>query len=430
MNIASRFSIKNRTYLLVLLSVAVALILSLVSNNGLNAIRVELNDLILATKIERYTTKIILEEQNYRLNANGSVSDFSAANHAYENTIRHIEGIYQTLNEIENLERNDLLLADLKKTRQSTEEYKTLYLRGVSLLTELNNQANILETEGENITLNIQQYVESKRLEIKKHMNKKTVEKINNGSNIWQYTYVTRLHEKKYRLSPSDEVFDSFKKDYQFMQSEWLRLEGLSDQDSEFEKLMKFNIAAKKYEAAMLLWVDLNKQLVTDVLPQMNYLGGSVIISAIQSAKRSIKYVEEKRNNIAITLLAVSVLTIILGIVFGSLIAKSISTAVSSFQSGLLNFFEYLNQKQKTAQPIVVQGNDEISVMAEVVNKNIVNIQSLLNRKTNYQNALLEWFKVDYLDDNITINKATELSAKALNVERVSIWFLMTTKQF
>ncbi len=89
MNIASRFSIKNRTYLLVLLSVAVALILSLVSNNGLNAIRVELNDLILATKIERYTTKIILEEQNYRLNANGSVSDFSAANHAYENTIRH-----------------------------------------------------------------------------------------------------------------------------------------------------------------------------------------------------------------------------------------------------------------------------------------------------------------------------------------------------
>ncbi len=125
---------------------------------------------------------------------------------------------------------------------------------------------------------------------------------------------------------------------------------------------MKFNIAAKKYEAAMLLWVDLNKQLVTDVLPQMNYLGGSVIISAIQSAKRSIKYVEEKRNNIAITLLAVSVLTIILGIVFGSLIAKSISTAVSSFQSGLLNFFEYLNQKQKTAQPIVVQGNIEYVV--------------------------------------------------------------------
>ena len=428
MNIASRFSIKNRTYLLVLLSVAVALILSLVSNNGLNAIRVELNDLILATKIERYTTKIILEEQNYRLNANGSVSDFSAANHAYENTIRHIDGIYQTLNEIENLERNDSLLEDLKKTRQSTEEYKTLYLRGVSLLTELNKQASILETEGENITLNIQQYVEAKRLEIKKYLNKKTVEKINNGSNIWQYTYVTRLHEKKYRLNPDDEVFESFKKDYQFMQSEWLRLESLSDQEFEFEKLKKFNIAAKKYETAMLLWVDLNKQLVTDVLPQMNYLGGSVIISAIQSAKRSIKYVEEKRNNIAITLLTVSVLTIILGLVFGSLIARSISTAVSSFQSGLLNFFEYLNQKQKTAQPIVVQGNDEISVMAEVVNKNIANIQSLLNRKTNYQNALLEWFKVDYLDDNITINKATEVSAKVLNVERVSIWLFNDDK--
>ena len=163
-------------------------------------------------------------------------------------------------------------------------------------------------------------------------------------------------------------------------------------------------------------------------LPQMNYLGGSVIDSAIKSAKQSIKYVEEQRNSIAITLLTVSILTIILGVVFGSLIARSITTAVSSFQGGLLNFFEYLNQKQKTAQPIIIQGNDEISVMAEVVNKNIVNIQSLLNRKTNYQNALLEWFKVDYLDDNITINKATELSAKALNVERVSIWLFNDDK--
>ena len=97
-------------------------------------------------------------------------------------------------------------------------------MKAVSLLNELNRQATILETEGEDITLQIQQYVESKRLEINQYLNKKTIEKINNGSNIWQYTYVTRLHEKKYRLSPDDIVFGSFKKDYQFMMSEWDRL--------------------------------------------------------------------------------------------------------------------------------------------------------------------------------------------------------------
>ena len=71
MNIANRLSIKNKTYLLVLLSVIVALILSLVSKNGLNAVHIELNEMIHATKIERYTNKLILEEQKYRLNANG-----------------------------------------------------------------------------------------------------------------------------------------------------------------------------------------------------------------------------------------------------------------------------------------------------------------------------------------------------------------------
>lgn len=55
MNIASQIFIKSKTYLLVLLSVVVALVLSFVSSTGLNTIRTELNDLIFATEIERYT---------------------------------------------------------------------------------------------------------------------------------------------------------------------------------------------------------------------------------------------------------------------------------------------------------------------------------------------------------------------------------------
>ena len=254
MNIANQFSIKNKTYLLVLLSVVVALVLSFVSKNGLNVLRIELDDLVFATKIERYTNKLILEEQSYRLNANGSVYNFAAANQAYDNAMGHVDEIYQVLDQIDDMDRGNLLLEDLQKTRQSTNEYKSLYLRGVSLLSELNKQANILETEGEYITLQIQQYVESKRGEIKKYLNQKAIEKINNGSNIWQYTYVTRLHEKKYRLSPDDIVFGSFKKDYQFMMSEWDSLKKISDQAFEYEKLDKFNSSAQRYNSAMLLW--------------------------------------------------------------------------------------------------------------------------------------------------------------------------------
>ncbi|MCK5001872.1 MAG: EAL domain-containing protein [Gammaproteobacteria bacterium] len=430
MNIANQLSIKNKTYLLILLSVVVALILSIVSNNGFNSIHTEVDEMVYATKIERYTNKLILEEQNYRLNANGSVYDFSAANQAYENAIKYVDEIYQILNQIDKLglDDSDILIVNQQQTRRATDEYKSLYLKGVSLLTELNKQANILGTEGEYITLQIQQYVESKRVEIKNNLSEKTVEKINNGSNIWQYTYVTRLSEKEYRLSPDDEVFESFKKDYQFMMSEWLRLKGMSDQTFEFDKLDKFKTSAENYESAMLLWVDLNKQLVAEVLPEMKRLGSGVISNAIQSAERSVQHMSEKRKVIAATLFVVSLLTIVLGVMFGAAIARSISSVVSSFQDGLLNFFRYLNQEQNSAQPIVIHGNDEISVMAKMVNENIIKIQGVLDRKVDYQKALLEWSMVDYQDDYVTIHSATELSAKALHVERVSIWLFNDDK--
>lgn len=422
MQIVNQLSIKNKTYLLILLSVVVALVLSLVSNNGLNAIRVELDDLIFSTKIERYTNRLILKEQAYRLNANGSVYNFKAANEAYDDAIIYVEKIYQALDETNDLDQTSLLQNNLRETRQSTDQYKNLYLIGVSLLTELNSQANILETEGDYITQQIQQYIEAKRLELKRYLSKKTVEKINNGSNIWQYTYVTRLHEKKYRFSPDDAVLDTFNKDYHFMMNEWQRLKEMSDQDFEFKKLANFNNSAKKYESAMLLWADLNRQLVTDVLPKMKILGDDVIRHSIQSAENSVKHMSNKHNSIALTLLVVSIATILLGILFGAMIARSISSVVTRFHSGLLNFFQYLNQQQITAQPIMIHGHDEIAVMAEMVNENIIKIQNEVDRKADYQQALLEWSKVDYQDDNLTINKATELSAKALHVERVSIW--------
>jgi len=424
MNIVNHLSIKSKTYLLVSLSVVVALILSLLSNNGLNSIRLEMDELIYSTKIERYTSKLIHEEHKYRLNTNGSVYNRQAADMAYEDALIYADEIQKTLKEINtsNFHKHELSLKNLQKIRRSTTEYEELYIKAASLLTELNNQADILESEGEYITLQIQQYVEAKRVEIKKFMLKKTIEKINNGSNIWQYTYVTRLHEKKYRLNPDEAVFDAFKKDYLFMMSEWQRLKAMSDQAFEFEKLEKFSSSAQKYENAMLLWVSLNKQLVTQILPKMKQLGSSVIDSSIKSAENSIKHVSDKRNSIAILLLTVSTITIFFGIFFGTLIARSISSVITSFQNGLLNFFQYLNQQQETAMPIVVPGNDEISTMAEVVNENIIKIQNVLDRKSGYQQALMEWSKVDYQDEKTTLRKATELSANALHVERVSIW--------
>jgi len=362
-NIFNNTSIKSKAYILVFLSVLVALVLSLVSNSGLNTIRSELNKLIFSTEIERYTNKLILEEQNYRLHANGSVNNFVVANQAYEDAIHYVDKIYLILDEIEDVEDQHYSKQSAQATHKLISEYKKLYTHGVSLLTGLNTQAGILESEGEYITLRIQQYVESKRLEIKQELSQKTVEKINNGSNIWQYTYVTRLHEKKYRLNPDPLVFDAFKKDYQFMSSEWKRLKKMSDQSFEFKTLDNFNRASQAYNNAMSQWVDLNNQLVTEVLPQMKKLGNNIISSAIQSANRSVERMTEKRNNIAITSLVISVLTIVLGALFGAKIARSISSPLEALEKQALAISE-----GKYESTIKISTKDEIGKLANAFN--------------------------------------------------------------
>ncbi len=389
-NIVNKLSIKNRTYLLVLLSVVVALVLLFVSNNGLNAIRTEQDNLIFSTNIERYTNKLILEEQRYRLNTNGSVYNFTVANQAYDNAINHVDKIYQILNETKSLKDTGFLLENSQKTRQSTDEYKKLYTRGVSILTELNKQAAILGSEGEYITLKIQEYVESKRTEIKQKLSKKTIEKINNGSNIWQYTYVTRLHEKKYRLSPDNIVLKAFKNDYRFMMTEWDRLKKMSDQSFEFEKLDDFNASSLKYKSAMLLWADLNNQLVTEILPEMKKLGNSVISSAIQSANLSVKRMSDKRNNIALTLLLVSIFTIALGIIIGALIARSITSPLGKLKEQALAISDGRYEAK-----IKITSKDEIGQLAEAFNYMAVTIANEMAGREQAEKAQRRSQKMD-----------------------------------
>ena len=120
MRITPQLSIKNKAYLLVLMSVAVALILSFVTYSGLQAIRTELDELVTSTDIERHTGKLIQEEQRYRLSANGSVYDFAAAFQAHDNAMRQLNELSQTFDKVDELvmHGDDKLFIDIQKTRQ------------------------------------------------------------------------------------------------------------------------------------------------------------------------------------------------------------------------------------------------------------------------------------------------------------------------
>ncbi len=80
----------------------------------------------------------------------------------------------------------------------------------------------------------------------------------------------------------------------------------------------------------------------------------------------------ELRNKII--LIALIILIIIAFAVY-MVIIKGVINPINDFQDGLLDFFKYLNRDTNEVQPLNDKSNDEIGVMAKVINKNIIQIQ-------------------------------------------------------
>ncbi len=117
------------------------------------------------------------------------------------------------------------------------------------------------------------------------------------------------------------------------------------------------------------------------------------------------------RNEIIISALIVM---LILSVIIYTVITKTIVNKLKSFESGLLNFFKFLNKETSNAKPLEVKGSDEIAIMSKVVNENIVKTEKLIQD----DNLLIDEVKqvVGKVNEGLfkqTINKST--SNQSLN---------------
>jgi methyl-accepting chemotaxis protein len=284
MNFLNNFTIKAKAYMLVALGVIIAIILSLVSSNGLSNIKDKLDELILATNVERYAYKTIMEEKNYLLNSNGAISNSFIAAKAFENAKQDVKVINETLDRIDSESSNEKLLERSKLARAGTADYKELYYKGVELLGELEKEAKILEKEGDIATSQAQDYVILKREQLSKNLSEELVKKTNIATDIWKLTYTIRANEKRYMLNPDEKTFKLMQEDFNEMLKKLEELKKLASNDIELEKINTFYEAAQNYRKAALKWIETNKELMFTILPKMKELGDSVISQAYTAA--------------------------------------------------------------------------------------------------------------------------------------------------
>ncbi|MCK5110452.1 MAG: nitrate- and nitrite sensing domain-containing protein [Arcobacteraceae bacterium] len=94
----------------------------------------------------------------------------------------------------------------------------------------------------------------------------------------------------------------------------------------------------------------------------------------------TIKSELDEVNTALITAIIFNILFIIISIVIALIIMKGITSSIKIFQTGLLDFFKYINKEINDVNDIKIESNDEIGHMAEVVNENISKTKDLIEQ--------------------------------------------------
>ena len=161
----------------------------------------------------------------------------------------------------------------------------------------------------------------------------------------------------------------NFKTDFKMFYEVGVRMADtyVKDGHTEGNKLMsELDPFSEKLTNKLTSWIDIQKKLSEDK---------SVLIT------ETISFMQSSLFIFGIILIIVNFL------IFGMLI-KRINGSISNFQTGLLNFFRYLNKETKEVSMLDDTSKDEFGMMSKVINQNITNADSIIKSDEKFLNEV------------------------------------------
>ncbi len=176
----------------------------------------------------------------------------------------------------------------------------------------------------------------------------------------------------KKNLSNIEKEFEEYKKLLTDKTDEDMLKEDMAafnDYNSKREKALDFSRENKNTEArdAILAISPLTERLTTALNKHMDY--------NIKLSDEGAKNAQEIKSTSMMIQTVISIGAILLVLVLGITIVKSILTSLSVFKEGLFSFFAYLNRESSKVELIKIDSKDEFGEMANVVNENIEKTQ-------------------------------------------------------
>ena len=116
------------------------------------------------------------------------------------------------------------------------------------------------------------------------------------------------------------------------------------------------------------------RQTVAIMVPISNTMGSTMDELNKLSLDTTDKMIHNAMTNadllVTITILII-IVSVIVGIATGTIITKGITSSITLFKDGLIEFFDYINKKTSNITHIAIKSNDEFGAMANIVNENI-----------------------------------------------------------
>ncbi|PUE66784.1 methyl-accepting chemotaxis protein [Arcobacter lacus] len=164
----------------------------------------------------------------------------------------------------------------------------------------------------------------------------------------------------KDELSSKSKEFDDFDKYYNLTKSNTQTLLNLvKDGKIEEARAFYFSTYSKDYESMRDI-IDFFSDEAYKVVEKNKIEVESLISSSLK------------------TFVIITIITILITLFFSYAISKTFNNSIKKLQSGLLEFFNFLNKETKSASLLDTSSKDEIAQISEVINKNIIKTEKLI----------------------------------------------------
>jgi signal transduction histidine kinase/DNA-binding response OmpR family regulator len=359
------------------------------SSDGFTKYREMAKDSILASRVQSNMLMVRMNVKDYIKNPiQKEIDEF---NYYYKRTMDFVD---ETLLEIRKSKR----APTVKTIYHQLEEYKTNFLKVIKYMDNRNKVVN------DNLDINgkkVEQLLSSVMFSAQED---KDMEASLAAAKSIRALLLARLYTAKYLAS--NNIIHAKRVDKEF-----------NDLQLDLEALRRSiqNPTRKKQLREAVNLIDIYKEGVRDIVTiiknrnniidnKLNKIGPNIAKLA-EDVKLSIKKDQDRigpevvqiNNNLNNTSMVISTIIILLVLLLSILIPKGILSQITVFQNGLLDFFKYLNKESNKTTILDDSTNDEFGQMSKLINNNIKQIQTGLNK----DNAAIDEFinKVSLISD-------------------------------